>query len=381
MNLFDPKTIIGAVGSHEYVGVRLAYQFFNLEGTKLRYDEVVQMLTIMGMSDFCPHRPSPPDVFRRLTSKLGGYYDYDGYRYKIDVIRVADDKDSVERVIMLVEVDQENREVSDGRKVARLTFDKEFNRHEVRIGPFGSFDYCPAWLTEMIREAVGQFDHAVNYLSSQQVRDIAAKILSTAGNPVRKISSLWNIPASREFYAEKMEQLAQELNTLAISQNPGLEKAGGILFVDTIPIVNTTEQRKKISADAVAFAVEKLQKTLSEQQDNIAFASDPDKAKARAKERLQADADAVMELIEEYEALLGEVMDEVRQAREITENNLKTFSADPVKQAEHRRVVEDRKGGKRRLQKMEEATPTAGKPSTPTRRFNMQSAQSPMGVM
>ena len=372
MNLFDPKNIIGAIGSHEYIGVRLAYQFVNLEATKLRYDQVVQMLTLLGMSEFCPHRPSPPDVFRRLTSKLSGYFDQDGYRQKVDIIRVADDKESVERVVMLVEVDQENKEVSDGRKVARLTFDKEFNRFEVIFGPFGTFDYCPDWLRNMINECREQYDSAVNYLSSQQVRDIAVKVLTAAGNPVRKISSLWNIPASREFLAEKMENFARDLNELAISQNPGLEKVGGILFVDTMPIVNTLEQRKKISADAVAFAVEKLQKTLYEQQDNIAFAADPDKAKAKAKARLQAEADAVMELVEEYELLLGEVMDEVRQAREITEKNLKAFCEDPIKQADHKRAVQDRKGGKRRLQKVETITVTPERPVAPSRRFNMQ---------
>ena len=372
MNLFDPKNIIGAIGSHEYIGVRLAYQFVNLEATKLRYDQVVQMLTLLGMSEFCPHRPSPPDVFRRLTSKLSGYFDQDGYRQKVDIIRVADDKESVERVVMLVEVDQENKEVSDGRKVARLTFDKEFNRFEVIFGPFGTFDYCPDWLRNMINECREQYDSAVNYLSSQQVRDIAVKVLTAAGNPVRKISSLWNIPASREFLAEKMENFARDLNELAISQNPGLEKVGGILFVDTMPIVNTLEQRKKISADAVAFAVEKLQKTLYEQQDNIAFAADPDKAKAKAKARLQAEADAVMELVEEYELLLGEVMDEVRQAREITEKNLKAFCEDPIKQADHKRAVQDRKGGKRRLQKVENITATPERPVAPSRRFNMQ---------
>jgi len=372
MNLFDPKNIIGAIGSHEYIGVRLAYQFVNLEATKLRYDQVVQMLTLLGMSEFCPRRPSPPDVFRRLTSKLSGYFDQDGYRQKVDIIRVADDKESVERVVMLVEVDQENKEVSDGRKVARLTFDKEFNRFEVIFGPFGTFDYCPDWLRNMINECREQYDSAVNYLSSQQVRDIAVKVLTAAGNPVRKISSLWNIPASREFLAEKMENFARDLNELAISQNPGLEKVGGILFVDTMPIVNTLEQRKKISADAVAFAVEKLQKTLYEQQDNIAFAADPDKAKAKAKARLQAEADAVMELVEEYELLLGEVMDEVRQAREITEKNLKAFCEDPIKQADHKRAVQDRKGGKRRLQKVETITVTPERPVAPSRRFNMQ---------
>ncbi len=372
MNLFDPKNIIGAIGSHEYIGVRLAYQFVNLEATKLRYDQVVQMLTLLGMSEFCPHRPSPPDVFRRLTSKLSGYFDQDGYRQKVDIIRVADDKESVERVVMLVEVDQENKEVSDGRKVARLTFDKEFNRFEVIFGPFGTFDYCPDWLRNMINECREQYDSAVNYLSSQQVRDIAVKVLTAAGNPVRKISSLWNIPASREFLAEKMENFARDLNELAISQNPGLEKVGGILFVDTMPIVNTLEQRKKISADAVAFAVEKLQKTLYEQQDNIAFAADPDKAKAKAKARLQAEADAVMELVEEYELLLGEVMDEVRQAREITEKNLKAFCEDPIKQADHKRAIQDRKGGKRRLQKVENITATPERPVAPSRRFNMQ---------
>jgi hypothetical protein len=367
MNLFDPKVIIGAVGSHEYIGVRLAYQFYNLENAKMRYDNVITILYNMGIQQYSPHRPSPPDVFRRLTTKLNGYYEQDGMRQKVDVIRVSDDKDSVERVVMLIEVDQENKEVSDGRKVARLTFDKELNRFEIAVGPFGNFDYCPDWLAAMIMELRGLFDSAVNYLSSQQVRDIVVKLLTDAGNPVRKISSLWNIPASREYLAEKLEAFAQEINQMAISQNPALENSGGILFIDTIPIVNTLEQRKKLSADAVAYAIEKLQKTVAEQQENIAFANNPDKAKERAQARLKAEADAVLGLVEEYEVLLGEVMDEVRQARAIAERNLTKFCEDPVKQAEMKRSVE--KGG-RRLRKVEDVSNE--KTVVSSRRFNMQ---------
>jgi len=378
MNLFDPKNIIGAIGSHEYIGVRLAYQFVNLERAKFRYDQVVEILTRLGLADYSPYRPSPPDVFRRLTSKLNGYYTQLDMRYKVDLIHVSDDKESVERVVMLVEIDQENKEISDGRKVARLIFDKEFNRFEVIFGPFGTFDYCPDWLRNMIDECRDQYDTAVNYLSSQQVRNIAVKILTAAGNPVQKINSLWNIPASREFLAEKMENFARDLNELAISQNPVIEETGGVLFIDTLPIVNTKEQRKKISADAVAFAVEKLQKTLNELQDNIAFAPDPDKAKEKARAKLKAEADSVMELVEEYELLLGEVMDEVRQAREITERNLKAFCDDPIKQAEHRKAVEENKGRRRRLQKVEEVVIKPERPVAPSRRFNLQPAA---GVM
>ena len=151
-----------------------------------------------------------------------------------------------------------------------------------------------------------------------------------------------------------------------------------MLFIDTLPIVNTKEQHKKISADAVAFAVEKLQKTLNELQDNIAFASDPDKAKEKARAKLKAEADSVMELVEEYELLLGEVMDEVRQAREITERNLKAFCDDPIKQAEHRKAVEENKGRRRRLQKVEEVVIKPERPVAPSRRFNLQPAA---GVM
>ena len=85
MNLFNPEDIIGAVGAHDYIGVRLAYQFVNLEKAKFRYDQVVEILTRLGLADYSPYRPSPPDVFRRLTSKLNGYYDRDGLRYKVDV--------------------------------------------------------------------------------------------------------------------------------------------------------------------------------------------------------------------------------------------------------------------------------------------------------
>jgi len=378
MNLFDPKHIIGAVGSHKYIGVRLAYQFYSLESAKFRYDQIVQILTNLGMTQFKPYRPSPPDVFRRLTSKLSGYYDHDGMRQKVDIIRVSDDRESVERVVMLVKVDQENKEVSDGRKVAKVTFDKELNVFDVVFGPFGTFDYCPGWLRDMITECQEQYDTAVNYLSSQQVRDIVVKILSAAGNPVRKIKSLWNIPASREYYAEKLESFAAELNQLAITQNPALEDAGGVLFLDTIPIVNTLELRKQISADAVAFAVEKLQKTVYELQSSIAFSSNPEQAKEKAQAKLRAETESVMELVQEYEILLGEVMDEVRQAREIAERNLKAFCSDPVKQAEHRKAVEENKGGRRRLQKVEEVVIKPERPVAPSRRFNLQPAA---GVM
>ncbi|WP_054692448.1 DUF6744 family protein [Syntrophomonas palmitatica] len=375
MDLFRTEDIIGAVGSHEYIGVRLAYQFVNLENAKFRYDWTVNLLDSLDMASFHPHRPSPPDVFRRLTSKLAGYYSEDGLRQKVDVIRVNDDKESIERVVMLIEVDEENREVSDGRKVARLTFEKEYNLFDVGIGPFGSFDYCPSWLREKIYEVKDLYECSVNYLSPQQMRDIVLKVLYAAGNPVNKINSLWNIPASREFLAEKLEGFSREINEYACTQNNDIAKNGGVLFVDTIPIVNTKEQKKKISADAIAFALDKLNKVLREQQDNIVFANDPDKARVKAQARFQAEADSMMELIEEYELLLGEVMDEVRQAREITQNKLREFCASPAKQAEHRETVKSSKGGKRKLQKIEEVKAVLSATQTiPARRFNLQPA-------
>jgi len=337
MSLWSNEGIMGAVGASEYIGHRVAY---SMKDCELHYDILLPILEDLELGHLAPKRPNPADVFRRVTGKINGYYRKDEFRYKVDIVHVNERENPIERVVMVVEVDENEREVSDGRKVAKLTYDRETNRFDYVTGPsgpFGSFDFCPDFVEFLIRQAVNDFDEKANILSPQQVRDLVRNILASAGNPVQGIASNWNIPVTRKEYVEKLKVLAQRLNT---------ELPEPVFYVDTLPVVNTKEQRKKISADAVAFAVEKLQKILRTEQDNIAFAQDTEKAKERAKARFRDEAERVMQLIEEYETIIGEALDEARQAREITERNLKEFCSNPVRQAEHKRLATENKGRK-----------------------------------
>lgn len=359
MTLWKEEELMGVVGASEYLGHRVAY---SLKEVEIRHDILLPIIENIGLSRLAPKRPNYADVFRRVTGKIRGYYRKDEYRYKVEIIHVNESDNPIERVVMVVEVDEEQKEVSDGRKVAKLTFDRNTNRFEYRTGPFGigSYDYCPDFVEWLIRKAQQDFEEKANILSPQQVRDLVRNILTDAGNPVQGISSNWNIPATREEYVQKLKTLAEKLNE---------QLTEPMMYIDTLPVVNTKEQRKKISADAVAFALQKMQKLLHTEQDNIVFAKNVDKAKERAGSRFREEAERVMSLIEEYETLIGEAFDEVRQAREITEKSLKDFCSDPIKQAEHKRQIEsDRKG--RKIRAIEDNTnSTKNKPQETKRKI------------
>ncbi len=363
-SLWNTSDLVGALGANDYLGKRLAYR---LKDADIPYDYVTAVLMELSLESYIPKRPSPPDVFRRVTGKLSGYYLVDDRRHKADVIKVNEKDNPLERVIMLVEVDELNRAVSDGKKVVSLTFDKETHHLEARYGPGKIngdwYEECPEYLYKLVERARAEYHNQVNILSPQQLRDIFINILRKSGNPVKGIASLWNIPATREINASKLEELSVKLNEI------GQE----ISFIDVIPVVNSKEQRKKMTSDAVFFATERLKRLLISEQESIVFSKNPEVQKEKSQNRFRSEAEEVMGLIEEYELLLGEALDEVRQSREITQAALDNFCNNSVQQAIFKSQTEDKKLGRRirRVLDTDQIQKQISEISAPGRRFNL----------
>lgn len=367
-SLWDEKDLVGTIGAHEYLGRILAYNLTNLE---IDYDWLYQQLSRLNLLQYAPQAPKPADVFRRLTSQISGYYSVrKNERQKVDVIRINEQQNPIERVIMLVEVDQENIEVSDGKKVCRLLFNKETNVFEAEYGPFWHnnerFESCPDYLINLIENAKKEYFLKGNILSPQQIRDMFHTMMIKSGMPAKMgMSSLWNIPATREDIITKIETLANAINE---------EYNANSVLTYSIPVVNTKEERKKISTNTVIYAMDRLNKLMQEEQIAIATAKNADKQKIKSRERFQAEANELMTLVMEYEQLIGEALDEVRQAKEITLESLETFCNDPVKQAELKTQITENTGGRRRVRMVtlnEKNDIQKPEEEKPLRRFNL----------
>lgn len=92
-----------------------------------------------------------------------------------------------------------------------------------------------------------------------------------------------------------------------------------------LPVVDSVEQKEKISADAVVYAAERFKRLLYQEQEAIEMSSDPDKAHDRAQERFRREGDFLMNLISEYEDSIDTAMAEIKNVKETTEKNLKIF--------------------------------------------------------
>ncbi len=348
VDLFNPETLVGVEGENaSYIGHRVS---ISLQEIEIPYKWAEENLADLGLERFIPRKPNPADVFRRITGKIAGDITHeDDTKTRVLVVPVTErqtDGDIMERVVMIVNIDRRNREVTDGLKVARILFDRETEQLSVSYGPFGEFHYCPEEVRDIIQEALGNYDRQINLLSFQQVRDMVNNILATAGNPVwhkRKtnppkvgiqIKAQYNIPATREYLVFALEDLAERLN--AYADDKEAEQPFGI---DVLPVMNTAKNKENLALDALYFATTKLEKMLNDERVNIIKAQDTEKATIKAKERFQVEASKTMKLIEEYEMLLGKSMEEVRIARERATNKLHRFCSSPVEQAELRSEI------------------------------------------
>lgn len=331
MALWDNLTGVQGAKSG-YLGKRFAYA--RRESKKgIRYDFLLPVLHEVGLGKYAPNQPTPADAFRRACQDIPKRYIYDketNKKYKIGMINIDESADPIVRNIQLTEIDKKNQTSTDGKLVAQIQFERKSEGVHVYYGSEAGdeFDYCPEFVRDRTREAIKRYSIEAELVSEMQLHNLIQKALQDAGNPVNKISSTWNIPATREDLLDMILSLSVKLN----------EFEDGIFVVDTLPVVSTDETRSKVKADAVIYAVERLNSLYRKAQDDIVTTSstNADKTKEKVNRQMQQEADKVMSLIEEYEQLLGDAMDEVRQAREITEAKLKEFAQSPERQSQYR---------------------------------------------
>ena len=155
---------------------------------------------------------------------------------------------------------------------------------------------------------------------------------------MNKIPSTWNIPITREELLNKLLILAERLN----------EYEKDIFVTDTLPVVSSDAMvTEKFKNDAVVYAIERLNTLYAKAKDDISTARNVEKATERATAQLKAEGERVMSLIEEYETILGQALDEVRQAKQLTEDKLKSLSNRPNSSRNTARVCQSAGSGVR----------------------------------
>ncbi len=363
MSLWDNVTGVENAESN-YIGKRFAYA--RKESKKgIRYDYLIPLLNEADLGKYAPNPPTPADAFRRACQDIPKKYVHDketGRKYKVNMILIDESADPIVRNIQLTEIDKQNRTSTDGKLVAQIKFFRDsqsiFAYHGYEAGY--EFDTCPDFVCERIQAAIERFQKERDLVSEMQIHNLVQKVLQDAGNPVNRILSTWNIPATREDLLERLLRIAERLN----------DYEEGIFVTDTLPVIRTPEVTNKVRADAVIYAIDRLNALYNKAKDDIASATDVEKTTHRVSGQLQSEAEKVMALIEEYEVILGEAIDEVRQAREITESKLKEFADSPEQQLRHREA-------KRRLKAANNKTMTEEAPeiNEPVRRIKGMQAQ------
>ncbi len=303
---------------------------YSVKECSVTYADMENFLKEEGLDRFLPRKPNPANVFRRVTSSLAGVYHKDNLRYKIDVIKITETVDPIERVVMAVEVDEKNREISEGKKIARL----QFNRVD---GSFGyiTADYTPGlfarelnddlspipdFIYNEIKLAGARIKEQLSYLSPAQVRDTFFNILKSVGIPSEGIPMLWTV------HGKKEETITAFCN-LADSVNSVLDKKSVYYRIEGIS--DNIEKREVVSTDAVAYATSKFKKLLLEETEKIQTSDEPDKAYKKAQERFSKESGAIISLIKEYEDIIGDNVRKIEEAKKEFERNLSIFDVVP----------------------------------------------------
>jgi hypothetical protein len=282
------------------------------------------------LKDFIPRKPNPANVFRRVTGSLAGIYHKDDLRYKVDVVRVSERTNLMERVLMVVEVDEENRELSEGKKVARLLFNKldgSFGYITEYHTP-GLFDReidddlssIPDFLYKKTVSLGEEIKTQLNYLSTAQVRGIFFNILKSSGIPSEGIPMLWTIHNKKESTVSAFKNLADKVNSISRSK---------VIFYRTENILDTKDKRDVISTDAVTYATNQFRKLVCDIYEKVEEADDPDKALEKAQKRFSKESNAVISLIKEYEDIIGDKIKEIEAVKKHHEQTLKDFEITP----------------------------------------------------
>lgn len=330
MTLFANTSLVGVVCEEipeNIIGKRLAFtQKFSEKG--ISYEILGSALEEAGLSKYIPKKPCAVDVFRRACQDISKGYIEDYSRekkYKLNMIIIDETGDPVIRNVQITEVDKSEKESTDGIVIAKLKFTRETENFIVEYTP--AVERFPFFTVEKIEKARAKYYEIMNTISDSQLRNIIYKIMSDIGTPVRGINSLWTVPA----VPEKMALL----NSLVVFFEKYNEYEE-IFFFDVLPVIRSEEITKKVRTDAIHYALERLNKKEEEIRKAVAFAQNPDAVGEKNLKRLEAEIEEILKLIEEYETVLGEAFDEVRQAKTITLAKTKEFITSPQKQAEYR---------------------------------------------
>ncbi len=329
---WNPAQLTGVQNEDSnYIGKRFA--FARKKSKKgIPYLHLFEILREVGLEEYAPQPPNAVDAFRRACQTISRGYikDEDNpYKYKIDMIMIDESDDPILRNIQLTEIDQDEKATSEGKLVARLEFHRDTERFISYCGYSAGYAYenCPNFVVNKINEARMQYQKEKELISDTQLHTIIQKILYSAGNPVNGISSTWNIPATREYILEKLVSLSEKLN----------EYENDIFIIDTLPVVKTEDTVSKVKNDAITFAINQFNLILEQSKDRITNANADNKlVSERSFEEVRQEGEKIMSLIEEYESLLGEAFDEVRQAKEVVERKLKDFVSSPEQQSQHK---------------------------------------------
>lgn len=307
----------------DYVAVRLSY---SIKEFSLSHDEFRDLLEAQGLEKFVPRKRTPGEVFETVSRKLKKVYHDGGLRYETEVKQASSSGcETLERVIQLTEIDREGRKVSDGRKVARMSFCKTseefhyttlYHSSSLLFDEDDEFAPIPEFILDDIQQIAMKIAMEKQLVSPSQIRNTILKIVSSVGIPVEGVLAAWTIPKSEEHIAESIKNLANDLNA---------RMGRKVIFYDVLPIADDEEIKKSLSGDAIVFATKEFEALLFSEQGRIESADDPNKAAEEAEVRFRAKAQAVMNLIKKHENLTKEVLDKINQSKNRLQKNLKTF--------------------------------------------------------
>jgi len=305
------------------VTIRLSY---SLKDFCIKYNRFKALLETEGFDAYIPRKRTPGEILLSVANRLAGAHEQDGYRYKVIVVKTHESERLIEEVVLAARLDRRNRKITDGDKVARILFDKDFGvitSFFPDTGPvWGLEDMgldlkpCPAFLREAIKRLPEDMDVEQTLVPPSQVRGTFLRIVSSVGIPVDGILATWNLPVSQAGVAESLRRIAKQINQEAEQR---------VMRFDAIEICEGSDLIEDIRTDALVFATKELEKLLLIEQEKIEVAPDPDKAHQVAMARFSKEAEKLMVLIGQHRESLGEEIDKIDQLRKEFESLLCDF--------------------------------------------------------
>lgn len=292
-------------------------------GRSLNYYTVCDCLEQTGFEDFKPKPPNTKDAWRRATGTIPGNRQLtDAEWCRLNLIRVNESNDPIERVVQATLVDKEGREVSEGKNIARLLFYSENQSFEVQdlYYFFENVDQTSRvedYAYERINRARELFHEEVNSISIESIRLILRRILMSMGNAYKRIESAWFVPTPKK---EKMDRFVTLLDLLSEHART-LTGVNDAFYCVTTPVYNSVEQRTQIRKDFIHHAIQVLSQ--AREAASLPLSANEERQGRQIDRRLaklDKEIEALQKHADMYRAILKdglkEIDDAVQKARE-----------------------------------------------------------------